>query len=97
MSSFLNGKGLFYKKNAPQKQGNIFRRNFLFYGFIDSDACDFWIGLDLVFLLDLDFTDVWFRIGFWFGFSFGLDLVFGFSFGLDFGFLGLDVFAGFVR
>jgi hypothetical protein len=81
MSPFLNGKGLFYKKNAPQKWGNIFRRNFLFYGFIDSDACDFWIGLDL------DFTDVWFRIGFWFGFSFGL----------DFGFLGLDVFAGFVQ
>lgn len=54
---------------------------------MDSDACDFWIGLDLVFLLDLDFTDVWFRIGFGFGFSFGL----------DFGFLGLDVFAGFVR
>jgi len=78
-------RDFFYKKNAPQKQGNIFRRNFLFYGFIDSDACDFWIGLDLVFLLDLDFTDVWFRIGF------------GFSFGLDFGFLGLDVFAGFVQ
>lgn len=48
-------------------QGNIFRQNFLFYGFMDSDACDFWIGLDLVFLLDLD--ERWFRIGF--GFSFG--------------------------
>ena len=82
----------------PRRSRAIFSGSiFLFYGFMDSDACDFWIGLDLVFLLDLDFTDVWFRIGFWFGFSFGLDLVFGFSFGLDFGFLGLDVFAGFVQ
>jgi hypothetical protein len=55
----------------PRRSRAIFSGSiFLFYGFMDSDACDFWIGLDLVF---------------------------GFSFGLDFGFLGLDVFAGFVQ
>jgi hypothetical protein len=27
------------QKNAPQKQGNIFRQHVIFYGFMDSDAC----------------------------------------------------------
>ena len=31
----------FFIKNAPQQQGNIFRQHFLFYGFMDSDACGF--------------------------------------------------------
>jgi hypothetical protein len=54
----------------------------MFYGFIVLDACGF-----------LD------RIGFGFGFSFGLDWIWFSVFRLDwiFGFLGLDVFAGFVR
>ncbi len=51
----------------------------------------FWIGLDL------NWFFVWIGLDLVFSFSFGLDLVFGFSFGLDFRFLGLDVFAGFVR
>jgi len=55
----------------------------LFYGFIDSDACDFWIGLDLAFRLD------------WILLTFGLGLDFGLVFRLDwilltFG-LGLDL------
>ena len=84
MSPFPLWKGIFFSKKMPRRSRAIFSGSiFLFYGFMDSDACDFWIGLDLVFLLD--FADVWFRIGF------------GFSFGLDFRFLGLDVFAGFVR
>jgi len=66
MSPFLNGKGLFYKK-MPHRSGAIFSGSiFLFYGFVDSDACDFWIGLDLVFLLD------WILLTF----GLGLDLAF---------------------
>jgi len=30
-----------FKKNAPQKQGNIFRQNVMIYGFIELDACGF--------------------------------------------------------
>ncbi|MEY4740140.1 MAG: hypothetical protein RIS13_985 [Bacteroidota bacterium] len=78
----------FFSKKMPRRSRAIFSGSiFLFYGFMDSDACDFWIGLDLVFLLDWILLTV----------GLGLDLVFGFSFGLDFGFLGLDVFAGFVQ
>jgi hypothetical protein len=58
------------QKNAPQKQGNIFRQNVMIYGFIELDACGFfWIGLDL------DWFFVWIKIGFgfwlfvWIGFS----------------------------
>ena len=82
-------RDFFCKKNAPQKRGNIFRRNFLFYGFMDSDACDFWIGLDLV----------WFFVWIWILLTFGLGLDFGLVFRLDWicSVLGLDVFAGFDR
>jgi hypothetical protein len=56
-----------FKKNALQKQGNIFRRNVMIYGFIELDACglldrigfglgfsgfSFGLGLDVVFRLD---------------------------------------------
>jgi hypothetical protein len=43
-------------KKMPRRSRAIFSGRMLcFYGFIELDACGFfWIGLDLVFLLDLD-------------------------------------------
>lgn len=50
----------------PCKSRAIFSGGFfLFYGFMDSDACDFWVGLDLVFLgVGLDLVFRLDRIGF---------------------------------
>jgi len=46
-------RDFFYGKKMPRKSRAIFSGSiFLFYGFMDSDACDFWIGLDLAFRLD---------------------------------------------
>jgi len=51
----------------PRRSRAIFSGSiFLFYGFMDSDACDFWIGLDLAFRLD------WILLTF----GLGLDLAF---------------------
>jgi hypothetical protein len=57
----------FFIKKCPAEAGQYFQAAFfLFYGFVDSDACDFWIGLDLAFRLD------WILLTF----GLGLDLAF---------------------
>ena len=87
-------------KKMPCRSRAIFSGRILcLYGFIELDACGFLdrIGFELVFRLDWIGFGFWLFVWIWINVGVGLDLVFGFSFGLDFRFLGLDVFAGFVR